>query len=53
MSKKIAFFGFIALLAIAADVQAVPELRLPFPGGEIWECSQGNYDDPKAPNDTH
>jgi len=44
--KKSAFVTIIALLITSSSVYAVPELRLPFLGGEIWFCEQGNYNDP-------
>jgi inner membrane protein involved in colicin E2 resistance len=51
--RKSTVFCCVVLFVVVSDVQAIPMLKLPFTGGETWECSQGNYDDPKAPNDTH
>ena len=45
MKKKVFVFAVFWLLACFGYVNAV-QLMLPFPGGETWRCSQGNYDDP-------
>jgi len=43
--KKLAL-AVLALLVVSLNIHAVPELRLPFTGGEVWSCDQGNYTDP-------
>ena len=43
----------LALLIMVLNGWSVPKLRLPFLGGEIWICSQGNSSCPNSNYCTH
>lgn len=36
----IAYLLFLSTTLLTQESQAVPQLRLPFEGGEIWRCDQ-------------
>ena len=45
MKNKVIFITLFFIVGVWQNVFAVPELKLPFRGGETWWCSQGNYTD--------
>lgn len=59
MKTKVAILATMFVLLSVCNVFAVPNLRLPFQGGEKWRCDQGNSTDPsnfvngKETNQTH
>jgi hypothetical protein len=54
MKRNIFFVLTVVLLAIfCSNVSAVPELKLPFRGGETWWVSYGNSSCETAEECTH